>query len=201
MSWSNPTPEEAAESYSYYKNQYYNAASQKQASEKQEQSYISQKNSAASQISSLSSQKLSFEKRLSGIENIIKMLEGSGGWFSISVPSAIAKVTTALKKADDSYRNSMKLSGGAGAASLETVFETKSVEGDSRSASALQQYKAEKARLEQQIADLKTQISSLSSMISSLTSKINACNATQATLRSTMNSSAYEMNHYEKFMY
>lgn len=200
MSWYNPSPEEAAESYSYYKNKYYSAASQKRNSEKLEQGYVSQRNSANTQLSSLSSQKVNFEKRLSGIEKIIKMLEGNGGWFSTNVPDAITKVVSALKKTDVSYRNSVRMTGGVAAASIETAFATQTVEGESHSASALQQYKSEKARLEQEIANLKSQISSLSATISSLTSKINSCNSTQAALRSTMNSCAYEMNHYKRFM-
>ncbi len=201
MSWSNPTPEEASNAYSYYKNKYQSAANQKRASEKQEQSYVSQKSSATSQKAALSSQKVSFEKRLSGVENIIKMLEGSGGWFSTNVPNAISKASSSLSKAETSYRNSIKLSGGIAAASLENAFETKTVEGEIHSANALQQYKSEKIRLEQEIANLKTQISTLSNTISTLTSKINSCNATQASLRSSMNSYAYEMNHFKKYMY
>lgn len=201
MSWSNPSPEEAANAYSYYKTKYCNAANQKYASEKQEQSYVSQKSSASSRMRSLSSEKVNFEKRLNGIVNIIKMLEGNGGWFAVNVPSTISKVSSALSKTDSSYRNSIKMTGGVAAASLESAFKAKSVDSDINSATALQRYKTEKARLEQEIANLNTQITTLTNTISTLTSKINACNATQASLRSSMNSYAYEMNHYKKYMY
>ena len=121
MSWLNPTSDEAAESYSYYKNKYYNAANQKRTSEKQEQSYVSQKKSATSKMNALSTQKVNLEKRLSGIVNIIKMLEGTGGWFSANVPNAISKATSALNKTIDSYRSCIKMSGVV-AASLKSAF-------------------------------------------------------------------------------
>ena len=201
MSWSNPTPEEAAESYSYYKNRYNSAANQKRASEKQEQSYISQKSQANSQINALSSQKINFERRLRGIEGIIKMLEGSGGFFSKNVPATISKATNALNKVDNSYRKSIRRTGGGSDARLATAFEIKTVEGHPNSSNALQQYKAEKARLEQELQNLKNQLNNLSALVSQLNSKINACNATQASLQSSMNSYAYEMNHYRKYTY
>ena len=200
MSWYNPTSEEASEAYSYYKNKYYDAANQRNASIRQEQSYISEKNIATTKLKDLSSQKINFEKRLEGIENIIKMLEGSGGWFSTNVPNTISKATSSIQKADTSYRRSIKMSGGVAAASLETAFSIKTVEGDAFSSSALQTYKSEKSKLEQSIANLRSQIASLSSQISVLSQQISACSSTQASLQSIMYSSAYEMNHYKRYM-
>ena len=200
MSWSNPTSDEAAESYSYYKNKYYEAANQKRVAEKQAQTYVTQRNTVTSQMNTLYSQKINFEKRLSGIDGIIKMLEGSGGWFSITVPDTIAKVVSSLNKIDTSYKKSIRMTGGVNAASLENTFDTKSVEGDVCSSTALQQYKAEKARIEQELANLNSQISSLSATISDLTSKINSSYSIQASLQASMNSYAYDMNHYRKYM-
>lgn len=201
MSWSNPTPDEAAESYSYYKSKYSKAASQNQDNEKKEQSYSDQKNSATSQMNTLSSKKFQLEQRLDGIANIIRMLEGGAPSVSKNVPHAISNVSSALKKADISYKSSIRMSGGVAAASLESAFATRTVEGDSRSGSALRQFKAEKTRIEQEIADLKAQIASLSSLISSLKSQINSCIAAQTSLQSAMKSYAYEMNHYKKYMF
>lgn len=201
MSWYNPSQEEAIEEYIYYQNKYYNAASQRNTSMQQEQAYILQKNAATTKMNDLSEQKLNFEKRLEGIIKIIKMLEGSGDWFATNVPSTISKATSAIQKADTSYKKSIRMTGGIAAASLETVFAVKTVEGDHRSASALQAYKSEKTRLEQSIVDLKNQIASLSSQISELSKQISACSAAQVSYKNIMNSSAYEMNHYRKYMY
>lgn len=200
-SWSNPSPDEAAEAYEYYKGKYYNAANQKRASERQERTYASEKTAASSELCSLSSQKGNFEKRLQGIEDIIKMLEGSSGWFSTNVPAAIEKAQRSIAKADSSYRRSIRLSGGAGAASLESAFKTRTVEADPHSSSALSSFKAEQARLEEAINNLNTQIINLSSLVSSLSSKIRSCNSTQASLQASMNSYAYDMNHYKKYTY
>lgn len=201
MSWYNPSQEEATEAYAYYKNKYYSAANQRNASMRQEQAYVSQKSAATTKMNDLSAQKLNFEKRLEGVIKIIKMLEGSGGWFATNVPSTISKAISTIQKTETSYKRSIKMTGGMAAASLETAFAVKTVEGDHRSASALQAYKSEKTRLEQSIADLKSQIASLSSQISTLSKQISACSAAQASYKNTMNSSAYEMNHYRKYMY
>lgn len=201
MSWANPSPSEAAEMYSYYKHKYEDAANQKRASERLESSYVSQKNSAVSQLNAASSQRVNLEKRLEGVEEIIKMLEGSGGWFTSSVPEAIDKAKSKLKQADSSYRSSIRVIGGTTAASIETAFAIKSVEEDPNSANALSEFKKERTRIEQAITELQSQINNLSSLISSLTSSINACNQTQASLQSAMNSYAYDMNHYHGFMF
>lgn len=200
-SWSNPSQDEAEEAYQYYKSKYYSAAARKRESEKQEQSYIEEKKSTIAERDSTRNQKLNFEKRVEGIEKIIKLMEGNSGWFSANVPEAITKAQQSLSRTDSSFRSSMKLSGAGGAASLEKAFKVKTVEEDRHSASALAQFKAEKARLEEEISNLNRQIDNLSGLISSLTGKINACNAEQASLRSAMNSYAYDMNHYKKFTY
>ena len=201
MSWANPSPSEAAEMYSYFKHKYEDAANQKRASERLESSYVSQKSSAVSQLNAANSQRVNLEKRLEGVEKIIKMLEGSGGWFTSSVPDAIDKAKSKLKQADSSYRSSIRVIGGTTAASIESAFAIKTVEEEPNSANALFEFKKERTRIEQAITELQSQINNLSSLISSLTSSINACNQTQASLQSAMNSYAYDMNHYHGFMF
>ena len=200
MSWLFPSANEAAEAYSYYKNKYYDAAEQKKKSQKQEQIYISEKATVSAKYNSLSDQKVDINKRLKGIIRIIKMLEGTGEVFSENVPFAISKSASVLKKTDESYKSSIKMSGKS-AATLEGVFLVKTVEGDSRTAITLQQLRNERYKLEEQISTLDSQINSLSVTISSLNSKIASCNSTQASLTKTMLISAYEMNHYKKFLY
>jgi chromosome segregation ATPase len=200
MSWCFPSADEAAEAYSYYKNKYYAAVEQKKKSQKQEKIYISEKTTVSAKYNSLSGQKVDINERLEGIIRVIKMLEGTGGGLSENVPSTISRMVSVLKKADESYKSSIKMSGKS-AATLEGVFFVKTVEGDSRTAMALQQLRNERDRLEQQISKLDSQINSLSEQLASLNSKIAFCNATQALLTKTMSISAYEMNHYKKFLY
>ena len=200
-SWNNPSEEEAEEAYAYYKSKYNSAASQKRSSERLEQTYVSEKKNAVSQRNQLREQKLDFEDRLEGIKKIIEMLEGRGGWFTANVPDTITKVQRSLKTADSSFRSCVKLTGGVSAASMETAFAVKTVEADSRSASALQEFRRERDRLEGEILELNRRINSLSDQISSLTSKINSCNSEQSSLQRSMNSFAYDMNHYKKYTY
>lgn len=200
-SWNNPTEDEAEEAYDYYKGKYNAAASQKRNSERLEQTYVSEKKNAVAKRDQLKDQKLSFEDRLEGIEKIIAMLEGTGGWFTANVPDAIGKAQRTLTRADSSLRDCVKLTGGSGAASMETAFAMKTVEGDFRSAAALQAFRNERDRLEGQLQDLNRQISGLSDQISSLSSKISACNSEQWSLQRSMNSYAYDMNHYKKYTY
>ncbi len=199
--WIDPSPKEAEEAYSYYKVKYERAASQKYTSERQEAAYIAEKTAAVTKLNSLSSQKASFEKRLRGIEEIIRILEGTGGWLSANVPEAIENAKKSLSKADTSFSGSMRLSGVAGTMCLQNAFLTKTVEEDTHSATALAAFRAEKARLETELDNLHQQLDSLSDLVSSLKSKINACNATQRSLKHSMNSHAYDMNHYRKYLY
>lgn len=200
-SWMNPSEEEAEEAYDYYKGKYNAAANQKRASERQEQAYREEKKNAISRKSELSAQKISFEDRLEGIVKIIAMLEGTGGWFTENVPDSIGKAQRALSKTDSSFRGCIKLTGGGSSASMETAFAMKTVDADQNSASALQAYRTEKNRLEGQLEELRRQIDSLSEQIASLTGKINSCNSEQWSLQSSMNSYAYDMNHYKKYTY
>lgn len=199
-SWSNPSSEDAQEAYDYYKGKYNSAANQKIASQNKENRYISDRKNAVSDKNACISQKINFEKRLEGIEKIIKMLEGNGGWFSADVPEDIEKAQKALSKVDSSFRGCIKMTGGVSAASLEEAFEIKSVESDSNSASALQAFRNEKSRLEQEIENLKKKINELSSLVDSLTKQIRACDAEQRALQASMNSYAYDMNHYKKYI-
>lgn len=197
MSWSNPTPQEAEDNYYYYKNRYNNAASEKALSERREANYNAQRTSTINQMNSVSSQKLNFEKRLEQIGVIIKMLEGSTG--INDVPSIIARGIQSVKRTDESYQTAIRL-GGVAPAAFASIFDVKTVTGDANSSSALSKYKSEYARLQQAIADLQSQLASLSAAVDSLNSAIRSCNAEQASLRSSMLSSAYEMNHYKKYM-
>lgn len=200
MSWSNPTPEEAEQNYYYYKNKYYYAANQRNQSIKQEEKLAAERRSASSAYNSLSNQKKNLEKRLEALVRIIAMLEGTGGWLSVSVPDVISKALKSVIKADEDHKNSIKLSGGVAAASLVEAFRPKTVEGDADSAAALAAYKSEKSSLENQISDLNTQITNTAATIDALNSKINACNSMQADLKNVMNSSSYEMLHFQKFL-
>lgn len=198
--WNYPSESEAEEACEYYQRKYENAAYELRAAERKQQEYNSQKRSAVSRKNSLSEQKVNFEKRLEGIERIIAMLEGTGGLFVENVPETIRKAQKSLTKTDESFRASIRLSGGNPAPSFEDAFETKTVEADAHTAAALRAFKTEKNRLQQEIADLSAQISSLSDLIDSLNRKINSCIDYQAEMRSRMNNFAFDLRHYRKIL-
>lgn len=198
--WNYPSESEAEEACDYYKRKYENAAYELRTAERKQQEYNSQKSSAVSQKNSKLEKKLNFEKRLEGIERIIAMLEGTGGLFVENVPETIRKAQKSLAKTDESFRASIRLSGGNPAPSFEDAFETKTVEADAHTAAALQAFKMEKNRLQQEIADLNAQISSLSDLIDSLNRKINSCIDYQAEMRSRMNNFAFDLRHYRKIL-
>lgn len=200
MSWSNPTSEEASQNYAFYKNQYNNAAQNKYASEKQELGYINQKNAATNQLESANSQKLNFEKRIAGISEIINLLEGTPSRGVSDVPSVISEARNKLSQVDEVYNVVISFSG-TEVTNFGDVFENKTVEGDINSSSALQSYKNEKTRIEQSLENVKSQINSLTQTIESLNRSIASCNSYQASCQSTMSSSAYEMNHYQPYLY
>ena len=194
MSWSNPSPDEASEKYYYYKNRYNNAANQKNSYYRQECNYVNERNSLSGRINSASTEKIQFEKRLAGIENIIRTLESG------SVPQAILKANKAIACADESMSKSIRLIGGGQSCNLQEAFITKTVDEDSHTSTALAVYKSECQRIEEELRKLSQTISSLTDQVNSLNTQIRNCDEMQASLRRTMNESVYEMNHYKKYM-
>ena len=195
--WNNPTEKQAKEAYEYYKKKYNTAATQKWNSEREEQSYTSQRNAASNKLSPLTARKISLEKRLRGVEEIIKILEGTNGWLSADVPDAIERAKRSAGRADESFRNSIKQSDTA-TADLEGAFRIKTVREDARTDAALAALKAEKVKLEQIIEECNAEIRKLSNQIAELKRKIDACNTKQASLRRDMSSYLYDMEHYRK---
>ena len=200
-SWVSPSPSEAEEAYNYYKGKYQQAAYQKHTSQMQEDAYISKKNDTIAKRDSFSTQKVNFEKRLRGVQEILKILQGTGGWFSADVPEAIKKAQNSLSKADTDFWDSIRVYGIIGSVTLEDAFKTKTVEEDAHSAAALAAFKSEEERLKREIENLQKQIDSLSDFAASLTRKIRECDATQRSLSRAMSGYAYDMNHYKKYMY
>lgn len=198
-SWNNPTPEEAEEAYWYNRNRYYNAASEYNAARNRAQSLEYQKSASKSQMQSLSTQRVNLEKRLDGVEKIIRCMVGSGGWLATNVPSAISKASKALEKADESFRKSIRLDGGISAARMAERLRVKSVEEDANSSSALSLYRKEKVRIENEINEIRKNLNALSDKVNQLNGQLNSCYSTQNSARKVMNSTTYEMNHYRKY--
>lgn len=185
--------DEAEEQYARSRKEYENAERRRAELENRIDNCRQEKRHAAAQIRSAKSEKTNFEKRLRGIENIIKMLDGSGGFLSVNAPESIDKANSALQSTNDRYQRCIRLEGGASAADMEERFRAESVDGDLRSAEALRLYRAERDRLERAIADLNSEIDSCYAKIDALTRSINSGLAEQSAVRKTMISSTFEM--------
>lgn len=199
MSWTYPTQQEAEDAYNDNKRKYNSAAQSLETSKSNQKSYEAQKKSDLLKIASGKTEKMNLEKRVKQLEKIIKMLEGNGGFLSQDVPSEIVSSNKASVKVDNSYKKCI-VCDSIPAASLDNVFNSKSVTADANSNSALQGFKKEKQKVEQTIANIKKSINTLTSEISSLNSKIANCNYEQLKLKANMASYTYEMNHYKWYM-
>lgn len=198
MGWNDPSYDELLDDYSASKKQYENAAYNWNSQNKKYSEYTSQRKQLNSQLDSIKSANLNFEKRLEGVKKIIGNLDGSGGgFFKVSVPDTISKATKSLEAASDSFKSCIRHSGLL-SASLRDVFAVKGVPMESHSATALDLYRSEKARLEQAIEENKKQIAAMSDQISALTKQINACSSEINAYRRTMNSSADDMARIQK---
>ena len=187
------TRDEAEEQYARSRQSYYEAEQRRAQLGNQIDNYREQKKYAAAQISSARGEKTNFEKRLRGIEGIIKILEGSG-WFSENAPQSISKANNALQSTNSSYQKCIRLTDGTPpAADMEATFRAKSVEDDPNSGEALKEYRQERARLEQAIVDLNNRINGCYAEMESLTRKISICSAEQSSARRTMMNSICEM--------
>jgi uncharacterized protein YlxW (UPF0749 family) len=196
MSWFNPSPDEAADEYYASRNRYNDAANQKYQSERQEEGYRSERCGVVNALNSCHSDKINFEKRLEDLTKIIGCMEGSG---FIDVPGSIGVSNNSSEQADDSLRKSIQCDDIA-TPDFAGVFRCKSVEEETHSNNALNDFKKERERLKQAIEDLKNQINQLNAAFDNLSSQIAACNAQQAELRKVMVSSAFDMSHFKSYM-
>lgn len=199
MSWNNPSPEEAEEAYYSCRNKYIAAANQRYSAERSQNALTRHRNETLSTIEDCRSEKMNFNLRIEQIGEIIKCLEGSGGMLCSNVPESIEGANTALDRTDESYRSSVRCEGIA-VTQLNDVFKTKTVCEDANSNDALEQYKAEKLRLEQVVEELERKMDMLTEQTENLSRKINECISLKYSGRIQMNSFAYSMNHFKKFM-
>ena len=155
------------------------ARSEKRRSERIESSYVSSKKTAQSDLSDSKKEKLNLEKRLKGIEKIIKLLTVSGGIFSNNVPDKTEKARKESTKTGEAYSGCIKCPE-ISAADVAEKFKTASVEENSNSKRALEEIRKEKQRVEEAIEEINRQIKKLEQKIEDCIAKINKCNREQA---------------------
>ena len=163
-----------------------------------EQDYTSQRKQKQSQLSSCKSKKKSDERRLDDVKDILKVLDKKGGWFSSNVPDAISAAQHALTELDESFRKSMKLTGGRAASNMESAFKVKSVRSDRDSSDALSEYERVCRELEQNVSELDRTIKNLNTSISQLSQKIRSCQSRQNQLSREIRDHEYWMSYRKK---
>ena len=196
MSWSNPTKEEAEEEYYNSKRNYQNASYNYNRLKNTENSERQNFENIKSQYQSSFSQKINFQKRIKDLDEIIQIMERSG---ILSLPDSINNANQAIKNADESYKGCIKCTG-INSADICEAFSLNTVEGDSDSNSALNDFKKEKQRLENSVKEIESNIQNLHSQAESTATRIRSICDQQSNYRNIMKSSAYTMNHYKKYM-
>ncbi|MCR5121851.1 MAG: hypothetical protein K6B74_05460 [Ruminococcus sp.] len=191
--------DDASSAYYAAKSQYNSAASEYRKYENESSSCRGELRDARNQYSQCNSNKINFEQRVEDIERIINCLEGNGGWLSVNVPQTIAVANKAAQDADNGFKQCIKCSG-INPPDLAEVFKAPGVTEDPNSNTALDEYKKEKARLEQAIEDLKKQMAQLAQQADELSKRIQQLGVLSMSCKRTINQSISSMYYYRKFM-
>jgi chromosome segregation ATPase len=191
--------DEASSAYYAAKSQYNSAAGEYRKYENESSSCRGELRDARNQYSQCSNDKINFEKRVEDIERIINCLEGNGGWLSVNVPQTIATANKSAQDADNGFRQCIKCSG-INPPDLAEVFKAPAVTEDQNSNTALEEYKKEKARLEQAIEELKKQMAQLSQQADELSKRIQQLGILSQSCKQRINQSISSMYYYRKYM-
>ena len=185
----------------YYeaKRSYNRAVAERQSLRNQESACCSARANATSNIQNAQTNKINFEKRLAEIEKIIKMLDGSGGWFSANVPSSIENANKQLSKADESFKKCMTCTGYP-PAELTEVFKTLRVDEDANTSQALDMLKKEKIRLETEIQNLKKSIAENQQIVQNMIKQLASISFAKIANTKTIAFAAYDMQAAKKAM-
>ena len=185
----------------YYesKKAYNKAVAQRQSLQKQETACYTAKSNAISNIHNAQTNKINFEKRLAEIEKIIKMLDGTGGWFSVNVPEAIDKANKQLSKVDESFKKCMTCTGYQ-PAKLGEVFKVLTVAEDDNTNQALEILKQEKIRLQKAIDNLKESIVQNQQIVKNMIKQLTSISIAKISNIKSIAFAAYDMNVAKKAM-
>ena len=192
--WYNCSQSEAQEGYDTAKQRYTNAATDYSQLKNKYDSCVSEYNSEKQKYDSASVQKINFQKRVEQIEEVIKMLSEGG-----KVNDAVAEANNAAKKAEAAMSIAVQCSG-INSPSISSSYKCRTVEEDPDSANALAEFKKEKSRLEQSIAQVESQLRSMEEMVDNLSKQMSTLDAMKGAAQKSMKMSAYEMSHFKKYL-
>lgn len=192
--WYNCSQSEAQDGYDTAKQRYNNAAYELSQTKSRYESCLKEYSSQRQKLDSASRDKINFQKRIEQIENVIKMLSEGG-----DINDAVENANSAAKKAEEYLSGSIKCSG-INSPSISKTFGCRKVEEDPDSANALAEFKKEKSRLEQSVAEVESQLRAMEEMVDNLRKQVTGLETMQHSAQRTMKMSAYEMSHFKKYL-
>lgn len=191
MGWNNPSQEEAQECYDQAKARYNDAAENYcQTKAAYEQTYY-ETQAARGKCSDLQNDKVNFEKRITDIKMLIK--------FTVDRSRLVSTATLGAARSAEESMEKCVVCTGVKSPSLSSAFRVQDAENEPNSNEALRLMRKEVARLEQAVQDVNSQINAMEQSVADLTKRMNSLFSQQCGYKSVMNSSAYDMNHYNKF--
>lgn len=194
MGWNNCTQQEAQDAYDYAKGNYQRAAEGYRQNKQKLDRYEYDYNCTKNDYSEANTERLNFEKRIEGIDEIIKLLAVEG-----PVNEMINSSNSCALKLENSWEQYIQCSD-VGVPTIYQAFKLPSVTENPTSNLALTQLKNEKLRLEQAIAELDKKMQQMEAELDAMIKSMNAIQADQDALSRTMKQSSYEMNHFKKFL-
>ncbi len=168
-----------------WERRYEQAKSAKRRSERRESSYVSARNRAQDDLKAAKNEKINLEKRLKGIDKIIKLLTEPGGLFSKNVPDKVQKAEKGAEETGEHYEKCIVCTS-VNAVDLREKFRTASVEANADSARALEAIRRERTRVAEAIEEINRQINMLQNKIEDYKAMIRKCNSEQADYSATM---------------
>jgi len=185
--------ENAQDEYNYYRRKYQNSYSDYKTCDRKISSFQSQQTYYQNMISNLRNNRLNFEKRLKGLQDIVKKLDSSGGMFSDNVPDKIATAANHLVEIQEAYEKSIVF-GDVSSADISDAFKVKTVTEQINSDNALRHFKRKRDELQTALDDVKKSIAKAEDEIKDLKTQIRALEDTQRQLQSTMRNCTINMN-------
>ena len=200
--WYNCTPAEAEDEYYNLRWSYRQDSNRCANIQRQRDNIAWQQSENRAQMHSLRDDALNFERRIEDLERIIGMLTGQGGGLFGRMGCPDRRVETFNTKASrtgEEYTGAIVCTGVA-SADIASLYRCPTVAENAHSSSALQQIRNECERLREAVRKINEQIDALDEATRQRAAKAEALEGEYDSIRSRMNSTIYEMNHFASMM-
>lgn len=200
--WYDCTPAEAEDEY-YNLRWSYKQDSARSAEIRQQCDNIAwQQSENRTQQNNLRGEALNFERRIEDLERVAEKLEGQGGgWLgrALSPNAGVEAFNNKAKKTGSEYTGAIKCTG-VTAANIASLYRCPTVSENAHSSRALQLIKNECERLREAVRKINEQIAALEEATRELAQKAAQLESDYSAIRSRMNSTIYDMNHFAAMM-